>query len=135
MKEFVTAVQAEDDADIFPDVEFKVDGEALTAYGPTSGQYALMIAAMGDMVSTPQYIATSINFLFSLLDTEDRQYIQQKLFDREDPFGAREIADILVFLVEEWSGRPTKSPSDSATSRSNGGRKSTATKRTGASTH
>jgi len=141
MKEFVTAVERDDDPQLADDVTFMVrgipdlvDDREVTAHSPTSGQLTLFMAVAGDTIDTPEAMATSINFLFSLLDPSDYSYLKRRLLKRDDPFGAKEIADILIYLIEEWSARPTQSPSDSPTSRSRGGRSSTARRSSAAST-
>lgn len=137
MKEFITAARRleDEDVEVGHDVPFSVDGREIVAHAPTSSQFTLFMAAAVVGVSDADAIATSINFLFELLEPEDQRYLKRRLLVRNDDFGAEEIAEILSFLIEEWSGeRPTKPSSASANSRSRGTQSSTAKRRAGAST-
>lgn len=125
MKEFITAAVATDE-ERAEDIEIRVDGRDILVEGPGSGQLSLLMAALGDTSTEPFAVATMINFLFSMIGPSDARYLKSKLFDRDDPFGAKEISDILIYLVEEWSGRPTESRDASTTSRGRTGRTSTA---------
>lgn len=132
MKEFATAVRAvQEDEDYleFVLVEEDEDGEAVRtvcrAYPPGDGQVAMMMAGMGRHTSNETRVAAIIDFLIGVLDEESHRYITDRLLDRRDPFGLAEINEILHWLVEEWGGRPTKSPSDFSPSRKAVGQKST----------
>lgn len=133
MKEFITAkkrADADGDAEVMPDVEFTVDKHSIVAHGPTSSQLTLFMAAATGYGSDQDAIATSINFLWELMEPEDQRYLKRRLLVAADPFGAEDIADILTFLIQEWSSeRPTKSSSGSVNSRSRSGSGSTAKQR------
>jgi hypothetical protein len=133
IKEFNTAakrVDADDDAEIMADVEFMVDKRKIVAHGPTSSQMTLFMSAATGYGSDADAIATSINFLWELMEDEDARYLKRRLLKADDKFGADDIANILTYLIEEWSGgRPTKPSSGSANSRSRSGSGSTARQR------
>lgn len=103
------------------------DGETtlLIANPPGGGQIAAFMATAASFNSVTDNIGGTITFLTSLFDDDDRRYIINRLFDRKDPFGPDEIQAIISGLMEEWTGRPTGSPSGSARSQKPGGRKST----------
>jgi len=125
MREFKTAV---DDKQTDPEeegTEFAVDGVLCTAYRPKDGQLAMLMASTGRHTTSSEQIAGVINFFVNVLDDDSQQYIVGRLLDRTDKFGIDEVQEIMEWLIEEWSARPTKSPSDSRTSRQTGGRKST----------
>lgn len=107
-------------------VEIELDDRKITFIPPTTGQWAVTMAGSSDPESPAEMIATQINFFFSMLDDEDVSYFRHRLFDREDPFDVDNIAEIIEYLMEEWTARPTKQPSDYLPSQSNGGKKSTA---------
>lgn len=134
MKDFVTAVTADKTEPIGPDITFTVDGYELVARAPGPGQMTLLLAAVGDTITDQQSVADSINWLFSLLEGEDRRHLKVRLLDNEDPFGAEEVAAILQYLIEEWSGKDSDKRSDSRSSRSRTGARSTGTRSTRAST-
>lgn len=103
------------------------DGETtvLIANPPGGGQIAAFMATAASFNSVTDNVGGTITFLTSLFDDDDRRYIINRLFDRKDPFGPDEIQAIISGLMEEWTGRPTGSPSGSARSQKPGGRKST----------
>lgn len=128
MKEFTTAVRAAEEREhedyAYP---FVVDGRELVAYRPTDGQSAILMAAAGRFTSLTDKIAGAIDFFVSVMDEESRDYLVGRLLDRDDDFGMEEVEEILEWLTEEWTGRPTKSSSVSTPQRRNGGRNSTRT--------
>lgn len=136
MKEFTTAVRvAEVDEDV---LEWKmveaIDDDpkndrivVCRAYPPTDGQWAMALAGLGRHTSDATRLAAIIDFFVGVLDEPSHQYLVERLLDRRDPFGLPEVSELLEWMVEEWGGRPTGSPSGSATSRRTGGQKSTRT--------
>lgn len=130
MKAFTTAAKAaahERDLPIGPPVKFDFDGRTCTANAPTAPQLAVFLAAFSDTAQAQVSVTDSINFFHSRFEREDAAYFKRRLLDPEDPFEFDEVVEIITFLLEEWSGRPTTSPSDSAPSRTATGKSSTAT--------
>ena len=134
MKQFTTAARRGAAAVRNPvDVTFEFeirDGEfvEMTAHPPTTGQLALFMAHQIDTGTG------AIRAMFSLLDAvltpEDYRIVENQLHDGMD---VAVVTEVISFLIEEWSARPTLSPSDSAPSRSTTGRRSTAKRPTAAS--
>lgn len=122
MKEFLTAATQADDDDV--PLLFKLDGRECKAYTPTDGQIAVTLAALGHQTNDMQKIAAVINFFVAVLDKDTHEWMEARLMDRDDPLGVTEVQDVIMWLVEEWSGRPTPSPSASTRSQPSGGRKS-----------
>jgi len=124
MKEFLTAakevVEGEDEV-----LEVPIDGEIYRAYKPTDGQYAFVMATTGKHASTQDQIAGQVNFFLALFEQEDADTLARRLLDRNDPFGLETVTEIFAAMMEEWSGRPTKSSSASSQSPRTTGRKST----------
>lgn len=127
IKEFTTAVAQAEKAEGAEDegIEFDVDGVMCKCYHPGDGQLAYLMASMGRHTSTQERVAGVVNFFVAVLDADSQQYVIGRLLDRGDPFGITEVQQIMEWMVEEWAGRPTKSPSGSTPSRQRGGRKST----------
>lgn len=126
MKEFVTAVKA-GGRDVSEDITVKVDDREITFLSPSQEQMAILIASVSATGDNLQGIAEIINVFFDLVDgTEDHRWLRHRLFDRDDEFSVTEVTDILLYLIEEWTGRPTRQPSDYLPSRKPGGRRSTA---------
>ena len=129
MKQFQTAVQANVEAktgETLPDVQIEHDGRVITFVGPTTSELALIMST--DLASIGVQVSTTLNFFFGLIkDVRDVDYFRRRLFDRTDSFSADGIVDILMYLVEEWSARPTQQPSDSSPQQQPTGSTSTAT--------
>ena len=135
MREFVTAAKAvETEGDTFGrDTTVKIDGRDIRFLPATEGQMAMLLST--DMLPTTDRISIGVNLFFNLLrDDTDSDYFRQRMFDRKDPFGAGEIAEIVQGLIEEWSGDPTQESSDSTPSPPSTGASSTAPARRKAST-
>lgn len=127
MREFTTAVKKDvkKKSGERESVEFKQDGEVLKAFKPDDDQFALLLAAVGLGSSGTDGVAGTINFLLSVLDSKSKSYVSARLLDHNDEFGMEEVQQIMFGLIEEWSGRPTESSTDSAESPQTDGRKST----------
>lgn len=148
MKEFITAAKdleanGDDEESFGFDVEFAVVDERLkkddpgyrrtmVARKPSDGQLMIFMALAGDdLAANSKVVSVTIDFLYSLLDREDQRYFQRRLMDRDDKFGADEVAEITYYLLEEWSGNPTGSRAGSPRSpRPSGKRSTTAQRRT-----
>lgn len=126
MKEFTTAVeQAEKSEDDDNVIEFAIDGTMCKAYKPKDGQLAVLMASTGRHSSQQEMIAGIINFFVAVLDEDSHSYVVSRLLDRRDAFGIEQVQNIMQWLIGEWSGRPTKSPSGSTTSQQTDGPNST----------
>jgi hypothetical protein len=138
VKEFITAAAdsignvVEEDA-----VEFKHDGRVVKFYKPTTGQASIMMT-MGGRDMDAQQAGVFIQLFLELMDEDTRRYFTGRLLDRNDPFSNLKseggLFDIWETLMEEWSARPTKQPSDYRPSRRSTGKSSTASTRAKAST-
>jgi hypothetical protein len=128
VKEFSTAVREAPESPIGGDpLVFTVDGDEWTAYPPTGGQLALVMASMAEQADPADSIAGILNFLTSVLDEQSAKDYRRRLMDRDDPFDIEDVERIVEWLMEEWSARPTKQPSDFQQSRRRSGRRLTAT--------
>ena len=115
-------------------IEFTVDGDKYTAYPPTPGQFMLLMSAQAKGRDEVESVASIIDFLDGILDENAQADFRRRLMDRDDPFDFDTVTQIMEGLIEEWSARPTQSPSASSSSPANGGRKSTARRPSRAST-
>lgn len=107
-------------------ITFTIDGDEFVAYPPTPGQFALLLAAQADSRDVAESMAGIIDFLNGMLDEDGQTVFRERLLDRDDPFDFDMVNEIVAGLIEEWTARPTPPPSASASSRTSGGRKSTA---------
>lgn len=128
MREFITAAEkaGETQDEVDQGITFMVDKVECVAYQPGDGQLAVLMATTGRHSSQNEQIAGIINFFASVLSDESHGYIVSRLLDRRDRFGLEQVQDIIEWLIEEWSGRPTKSPSGSTASPPSTGLSSTA---------
>lgn len=127
MKEFAIAAKAEaEDPEIVVPIKFKVGDQECLAYSPEAGQLAIMFSRMDDTIANDgERMAAMIDFFLGLLDKDSRRVLTKRLMDRDDNFELEDVSDIMGWLMEQWSGRPTQPSSASSRSRANGGRKST----------
>jgi hypothetical protein len=125
VKEFTTAVrEVEEDTSL---MEFKVDGVDLKCFKPKDGQLAMLMASTGRHTSQHTKVAGIIDFFVEVMDEPSHHYIVDRLLDRQDPFGLEEVEQIMMWMIEEWTGRPTESPSVSTRSPQSAGQNSTPT--------
>lgn len=131
MRQFKSAATAAMTVDNPVDVEFEVDGRVLTASPPSSGQLALFMAAYSG--GSPPDIAKGVLELFeSILDEGDYEWVVEGL--RAGTLAMEVLMEVVEYLGEEWSARPTSSASVSSPSRVSTGRASTAKRATRAKT-
>ena len=109
-------------------IEFDLDGESFTAYPPTPEQFAFHVREQSHRDATRR-ISSVINFLDGLLDAHGRERFEERLLDRDDPFGLDDVNTIIGGLIEEWTANPTEPPLSSAPSPPTTGKKSTAKQR------
>jgi hypothetical protein len=126
VREFVTAAEKVEETGDEADLIFKIDGQEVRAYKPTEGQFALLMMAMGRHASNTDQFGGIVEFFINMLDAPSQQYVLERMMVRDRTIPLEHIVEILEWMIEEWGGRPFRSPSVSTSSRRNGGRKSTA---------
>lgn len=129
----------------------EIDGVEVTMMMPDLNQVVIATAMIEGATSNVESGAALVNIFFGLIkkeeisdeDDEDgeRYYVdygarelEQKMFDPHDGFGIETIAEVMGWLLEEWSARPTTPSSRSSASPSQAGKGSKARPRGGAST-
>lgn len=80
---------------------------------PSEGQVAFLMAHQAQHMSTNEKVGALLNFFDSALDDDTQSYITTRLLDPQDKFGLEEIHVVLSYMMEWWSGRPTRSSTDS----------------------
>lgn len=126
MLEFTTAVKEIEDDVEEETVEYDLDGVMMTAFRPTGGQFAMLMAMTTKYSSEEEAVAGLITMFVNMHDDQSQAHIVNRLFDRKDSFDIGDVDKITRALIEEWSARPTESPSDSPSSPPSTGSKSTA---------
>lgn len=109
IKQFGDAARkGKDDGDDDYPITVKILEREVTVHSPGSGALAYLSMAIagagGDMVQLGQ----SINFIMSIFEDEDARYVRGLLLDRKSGFDAEDLLDFAIYIVEEWSDRPTK---------------------------
>lgn len=123
--------------------ERRENGESVTAAildreitfdhpGPGQLAYLSMVAASAD--SDLEAGAGLLNFLVSMMSNEDARYLKKVILDMDSGFDIEDVVEVMEYLLEEWSARPTKPASDSSGSQVPTGRPSTAASRRAGST-
>jgi hypothetical protein len=96
----------------------------LTVKPPTTGQLALFINRGAGRSGRGIGAVTGILEFFSDITDEDNWQMLKDLL--RDGLDIGVLAEISTYLIGEWSGRPTRSPSEPSPTRRTTGRKSTA---------
>lgn len=105
-------------------IDVDIDGREVGFGGVTPSQMVAMVAmeAQGERGR----LATMINFFYSvILDENDRAWLKSRLFDPDDEFGEEMVADITIYLLQEWGERPTEPSLDSSDTPERTGQSST----------
>jgi hypothetical protein len=127
VKAFVTSANTEESAPAGEPITVSVDGREITFNAPDINQVVLLTAAMEGASTDAGLAATMLNAFMYMIDTDrDAAHIRGRLFNSRDKFDLGNVSEIMAYLLETWSNRPTGSSSDASPSRSNGGKKSKA---------
>lgn len=142
MKDFRAAVDdVEETDDDGVGVEFTIagkgldDGRSYLAFVPTSTQIGVYAASFGEDNTEVEQLAATLDFLRHTMEPESFLHIKRRLQDRNDKqvtIGV--ISQVLEYLFEEITARPTPPSSSSSSPRRTAGARSTAASPGGAST-
>lgn len=125
IKQFTTAAERAVSSDEGREIHFEIDNFPIIAYEPEPAQFAMLMASIGRGSSEMEKMAGIINFFVKILDDRGAAHIESRLLDRKDPFDLDKVEEIIDWLTEEWSGRPTQSSPASTPSRPSVGAAST----------
>lgn len=136
VKEFAIALEREitDEPDELLPFQMADDDTQLNALLPTESDIALVAGAMSQYAEDGEKIVAILDLFWSLMDEPTARHLRRRLRDRRDPFGPGDILNVLEWIVEETTGRPTKPSSVSTPSRPSTGDRLTANSRPKAST-
>lgn len=130
MKQFgdVTGTRKRQAPDVGLTTTHKIMDREVEFESPGAEQLAYLgsVLGVGNLLTTAGAL---INFLASLIDDDDARYINSLLLDRKSGFDIYDVEDLLITLVEEWGGNPTKPASDSSDTQVTTGKPSTASSR------
>jgi hypothetical protein len=133
MKNFESAIREERDDEAVEPITFKINGEGINKKGdsfrapepPTQEQVALLMAAMGRDSSGMDTMEGLTEFLRNVLDTTSWNVLRNRLADPKDPLEIDDMQEIVGWLCEQVTERPTQPRSGSTGSRQSTGRAST----------
>jgi hypothetical protein len=136
VKEFALALEREisdDEEELLP---FKMAGDETQLYAmmPTESDVALVAGAMSQYAEDGEKVVAIFDLFWSLMDDATGRHLRRRLRNRSDPFGIPDVMNVLEWIVEERTGRPTKPSSGSTASQPSTGARSTANSRPKAST-
>lgn len=136
VKEFAIALEREldDEPDELMPFTMADDDTELFALKPTESDVALVAGAMSQYAEDGEKIVAILDLFWSLMDEATARHLRRRMRNRKDSFGPGDILNIMEWIVEETTGRPTKPSSVSTPSRPRTGDRLTATSRPKAST-
>ena len=117
------AERAEEDQE--PPLIVDVLGRNIELEYPGTGQVVYMTAALASADGDINQVGEIVQFLYHLVSEEDSQYLKSKLLDRFSGFDSEAVIELIEYITEEWSSRPTRNASGSSQSRSRTGASST----------
>jgi hypothetical protein len=137
VKEFALALEREmnddEEEELLP---FKIQGDDTQLYAmtPTEADIALVAGAMSQYAEDGEKAVAILDLFWSLMDPPTARHLRRRLRDRSDRFQLADVMNVLEWIVEERTGRPTKPSSGSTASQPSTGARSTANSRRKAST-
>lgn len=126
MKEFTRSAKQNDTPLGDDPLSFKIGDDEFTVYPPTTAMFALFLSSQAENRTIADQMAGVVDLVDGLLTEEQRPLFHKRLLDRNHPLDFDVLQEIIEWLLEEWSARPTQESSDSSSSQRSGGRKSTA---------
>jgi hypothetical protein len=129
VREFKRAARdARDIAEVLPGgrpIKFLIlDREVTASPPPNSGPIGYLVAMQSQDADAGDQAFAVLQFLTSLMAEEDSQFVRRALAVGDIDFEV--LFEVFEYLMEEWSHRPTASPSGSSPRRRAAGRSSTA---------
>jgi hypothetical protein len=96
--------------DEFEPLSFTLNGQTFTCRRAISGKHLLDMAAGIDSADAGSSVRVIASFFKTAMDDQEYARFDALLKDPEIIIGSETIADILGWLVSEYSGRPTEEP-------------------------
>lgn len=127
-KDFALAAQSAADIKRSEEVvEFTLGGEGpYYSHIPDETQLAIYMAAFTDGNADIDIMAETMSFLKEVFEEDTFKELKARLMDRRDPVKLETLLEILEWIIEEYTARPTKPSSDSTPSQRSTGARSTA---------
>lgn len=122
-KDFGKTIPIED----YPTITFALNGEEFTCRPALPGRMLLEFVRRADAETGGTAAMAIIDFLVQAVDESETERFEALLNDPDQIVQVETLGEIVGWLVEQYSARPTKGRSRSSAGRSNGGRTSTDT--------
>lgn len=108
-KQFTTAARQTKDEGFegAEPITFNIDNDEFTASPPTASQFALFMAGQSSHSTVSDQIAAMIDFFNGMLPEDQQLLLRHRLLNRDDALDFETIQQVMEFLIEEWSARPT----------------------------
>jgi hypothetical protein len=106
-------------------ITVKILEREVELHSPGSGSLAYLAMSVAGAGNDLIQVGQVINFIMSIFDEDDARYVRGLLLDRDSGFDAEDIMDLAIYIVEEWSDRPTKPSTGSSQSRQATGARTT----------
>lgn len=84
-------------------LEFQVDGQDLIAIRPNPEQWGILMQLLAKSATIADRFASMQAFASAVLDDASFLYLQNRLFDRNDPLGTDLYDKILTRLIERFT--------------------------------
>jgi hypothetical protein len=68
---------------------------------------ALLMSSVGRHTNMQTQVAGIIDFFVAVMDDDSASYVTDRLLSRSDPLGIDQVQEVMEWMVEEWTGRPT----------------------------
>jgi len=136
VKEFALALEREisEEPDELLPFTMQGDDTQLFALVPTEADVALAAGALSQYAEDGEKVVAILDLFWSLMTEDTTRHLRRRLRDRKDRFGVGDVMNVLEWLIEERTGRPTKPSSGSTASQPSTGARSTVNSQRKAST-
>jgi hypothetical protein len=130
MRQFQTAAHRAASVENPVPVEFELNGTTLVANPPSSGQLTVFLA--GQAGDPSESAKAMLELLWAVLGEDNYRWLEMEM--KAGTVDVETVQEIIEYLGEVWSARPTVTASALSPSRTSTGKPSTATARRKAST-
>lgn len=112
-------------------VDFDLDGVTLYAHPPKTAA----LLDLADVANAPavEQVRAVMDFMYECLEPESREHVEGRLYDPSDNLEITDLTEVIRWLTEEFTARPTMPPRPSPPPSPRTGRRSTARSRSTAS--
>jgi len=127
--------EVEESNDVADDIEVQFStGQTIRVWEPTNGQIALLLAAFSEESESTDSANSILTFYKNITDADGYKVVKDFLANPDIPNSFEQLVRLTNLVIEEFTGNPTKQPTDYLPSRRSSGQNSTARPQRRAST-